>query len=151
MTDVIELDEREPGKIYFVMDELPHPAGSFVELEDAAGAGMSLGRWVKFSTSRFYALEIDDPRHGFNASVDLTDQEMELIVKGLWAIDSDEPGVPELVKKLGLESPPLETATFSLAKANQEIDKVLAKGSISDATAFRMREAAKKKAAEQNA
>ncbi|KKM02863.1 hypothetical protein LCGC14_1780190 [marine sediment metagenome] len=39
-----------------------------------------------------------------NVTTDLSDDEIDLIVKGLWAIDSDEPGVPELVEKLGFKS-----------------------------------------------
>ena len=38
-----------------------------------------------------------------NVTTDLTDDEISLIVKGLWAIDVDYSGVPELVKKLGIE------------------------------------------------
>lgn len=44
---------------------------------------------------------MSDDEETENVTTDLTDDEMELIVKGLWAIDSVEPGVPELVKKLG--------------------------------------------------
>lgn len=36
-----------------------------------------------------------------NVTTDLTDDEIALIVKGLWAVDGVEPGVPELIKKLG--------------------------------------------------
>lgn len=80
---VVELlTERNEGKIYFVMTGLPSPDGEFVELEDSGGQGLGLGRWVKLGEGR-YALEIDDPRGGLNASIDLADPERDLVVLAL--------------------------------------------------------------------
>ena len=46
--------------VYILMATPPSAEGDFVEVEDADGHGISLGRWVRLG--RFYALEIHDPR-----------------------------------------------------------------------------------------
>lgn len=56
-----KLIERVPGKIYIVMERAPSPYSEFVEVEDSAGESIKIGRWVQLP-SRYYALEIDDPR-----------------------------------------------------------------------------------------
>lgn len=74
------------------------------ELDDGVGFEHgSEGAWiVRIEDMERVCREVRADRDGTeNASTDLADDEIALIVKGLWAIDSDEPGVPELVKKLG--------------------------------------------------
>ena len=56
------LTERVPGKVYILMATPPGPAGDFIEVEDAAGRSISLGRWVQIAN--MFALEIADPRAG---------------------------------------------------------------------------------------
>ena len=110
------LTERVAGKIYFLMDTLPHPKGEFVELEDSKGNGISIGRWVKLKIARgdLFALEIDDPRSEYDTTTDLNDQEIECIHAGLvaLAIATEKREVRDeamaVIRKLGLEAPPPE-------------------------------------------
>ncbi len=61
-----KLTTRVPGKIYVLMSKPPGPHTEFIEVENADGRSINVGRWVQISDKpgNMYALELDHGAEG---------------------------------------------------------------------------------------